>query len=98
MRRLAFIPATALLTLGLAGGPSQAPTVRTVASRLAIPWGLTFLPNGDALVSERNTGRILRVPKKGGRVRMVMRLAVSAQGYYERGLLGLAVSPRYSRD
>ena len=40
--------------------------VRTVASGLEVPWGIDFLPNGDALVAERTTGQILRIPKGGG--------------------------------
>jgi glucose/arabinose dehydrogenase len=99
MRLCAFVMTLAALGVACAcAGPANAVTVRTVASRLAVPWGLTFLPGGDALVSERDTGRILRIPRRGGRARVVMRLAVDAQSYYERGLLGLAVSPHYSRD
>ncbi len=60
-----------------------------------MPWGIAFLPGGDALVAERTTGRIFRIT--GGRKRVVMRVpGVSAVG--EGGLLGLAVSPRYSSD
>lgn len=68
-----------------------------LVSNLQVPWGLTFLPSGDALVSERDTGRILRVPRGGGEPSVVMSLpGVQAQG--EGGLLGLAVSPTYTRD
>lgn len=73
-----------------------APTVSTVARGLNVPWGVAFLPDGDALVAER-AGRVRRVAKDGNRLSTVGRLpGVVEQG--EGGLLGLAVSPRYSRD
>ena len=68
-----------------------------VATGLQVPWGIAFLPGGDALVAERTTGRIFRIPRGGGRKRLVMRVpGVAPIG--EGGLLGLAVSPRYRRD
>lgn len=70
---------------------------RTIATGLEVPWGIAFLPGGDALVSERDSGRILRVPAGGGTPREVMRVpGVAATG--EGGLLGLAVSPEYVED
>jgi glucose/arabinose dehydrogenase len=73
------------------------PARRTVATGLSVPWGIAFLPDGDALVAERTTARILRIPSGGGKPKTVMRVpGVVAAG--EGGLLGLAVSPRYSRD
>jgi glucose/arabinose dehydrogenase len=70
----------------------------TLATGLRVPWGIAFLPGGDALVSERTTGRILRVPPRGGRKRVVMRVPGVDTDAGEGGLLGLAVSPRYRRD
>ena len=78
-----------------AEGASQS---RTIATGLRVPWGITFLPGGDALVSERTTGRILRVSPNGRRRRVVMRVPGVDTNSGEGGLLGLAVSPGYTRD
>ncbi len=71
------------------------PTVsidRTLAKGLVSPWGLAFLPDGSALVGERDTGRVLRVPADGGSATPVGRVqGVRPSG--EGGLLGLAVPP-----
>jgi glucose/arabinose dehydrogenase len=96
--------AAAFAALGVAAGcagaaaPAPALTVTTMATGLQVPWGLAFLPGGDALVSERGTGRILRIPRRGGRARTVMRIGGLDPQRLEGGLLGLAVSPRYARD
>ena len=75
-----------------AGAPH---VIGTVASGLAVPWGVTFLPDGSALVSERDTTRVLAID--GTQVREVGRVAgVKPQG--EAGLLGLAASPAYASD
>jgi glucose/arabinose dehydrogenase len=73
------------------------PARRTVATGLEVPWGIAFLPDGDALVAERDSARILRIPAGGGKPRRVMTVPGVAAGG-EGGLLGLAVSPRYARD
>jgi glucose/arabinose dehydrogenase len=84
---------------GGAAEPAETPAggVRTIASGLSVPWGIAFLPDGDALVGERDSGRILRIPARGGTPREVMRLPEVAPGG-EGGLLGLAVSPDYAGD
>ncbi|GAA3241337.1 PQQ-dependent sugar dehydrogenase [Dactylosporangium siamense] len=67
-----------------------------VARGIDVPWGLAFLPDGDALVAERDTGRILRL-RPGSTPQEVHRVpGVDAGG--EGGLLGLAVSPKYADD
>jgi aldose sugar dehydrogenase len=80
-------------------GPGEvvAPSIAgTVATGLRSPWGLTFLPGGAALVSERDTARVVRV-EDGGGVRQVGSVpGVSFGG--EGGLLGLAVSPTFGDD
>jgi glucose/arabinose dehydrogenase len=68
----------------------------TVARDLEAPWGLAFLPDGGALVSERDSGRILRV-RPGTEPQEVATVpGVAPRG--EGGLLGVAVSPDYQRD
>src|SRR5215210_6098135 len=69
-----------------------------VATGLEVPWGIAFLPGGDALVSERTTGRILRLPAGGGEPEVAMEVPGVDTGAGEGGLLGLAVSPGYERD
>jgi glucose/arabinose dehydrogenase len=64
---------------------------------LEAPWGLTFLPDGSALVSERLSGEILRIPPRGGHpqpVGVVPDVQVSSEG----GLLGIAASPDFATD
>jgi glucose/arabinose dehydrogenase len=70
---------------------------QTIVSGLEVPWGLAFLPDGSALVSERDKGRILQVPVGGGEPKPVYEMpGVDAGG--EGGLLGLAVDPAYAQN
>jgi len=77
---------------------AQSSTPSTIATKLQVPWGVAFLPGGDALVSERTTGRILRVAKDGGTKKVVMRVPGVDTGAGEGGLLGIAVSKSYAKD
>jgi glucose/arabinose dehydrogenase len=79
------------------GRPARARVVGTVAEGLAAPWGITFLPDGSALVGERDTTRVLAVPPGGGSVREVGSVS-QAEPRGEAGLLGLATSPSYAED
>lgn len=100
MRRAAPLLLVALVLAACGADPAersaQRPS-RTVATNLDVPWGIAFLPGGDALVAQRDRGTIVRIARRTGRKRVVMRLAVQAGGT-EGGLLGIAVSPNYARD
>lgn len=66
-----------------------------VATGLAVPWGVAFLPDGSALVGERDTGRVLWVVTTGGDPVVVGTLDVRSRldEAGESGLLGLALHP-----
>jgi glucose/arabinose dehydrogenase len=68
-----------------------------VSRNIEVPWSVAFLPDGSALVSERDRGRVLQIPAGGGDGRPVGEVeGVDASG--EGGLLGLAVSPGFATD
>jgi glucose/arabinose dehydrogenase len=90
--------ATATATPTATRAAAKVPARRTIATGLHVPWGIAFLPDGDALVSERTTGRILRIPKAGGKPRVAMTVPGVNVNAGEGGLLGLAVSPDYASD
>jgi glucose/arabinose dehydrogenase len=97
-----------------AAAPSPPANVSTIATGLAIPWGIAFLPDGTALVTERGLDELERPPAvparilsiaKDGTQTEVMRLPtfhdIKADGVRARGesgLMGIAVSPNYATD
>lgn len=119
-----LVAATSLAACGLTDPPPPndaitgapelpAPPVHTVATGLRIPWGLAFLPDGTALVTERGNPvptfeggksvdrggipRIMSVSPQGT-VTEVQRLPEVDRRLGEGGLLGIAVSPNYTTD
>ena len=88
--------ASAVPHAALAAAPSL--STATIASGLAIPWDVGFLPDGQMLVTER-AGRI-RVYASGSPgaalVRTITVPSVRAEG--EAGLMGLAVDVDYATN
>jgi glucose/arabinose dehydrogenase len=67
-----------------------------VASDLDVPWGIALLPDGTALIAERDSGTVRQLQVNGDTTVVGDVPGVTAQG--ESGLLGLAVSPAYASD
>ena len=66
-----------------------------LASGLALPWSVVALPDGSALVSERDTAEIKVIRNGATRVvGVVPGVAPAGEG----GLLGLALSPGFATD
>ena len=63
----------------------------TIASDLNVPWGIAFLANGDALVSQRDEGKLVRIATDGKVTTVGEVDGVSGGG--EAGFLGIALAP-----
>jgi glucose/arabinose dehydrogenase len=79
------------------GSGEQAGDPNVLASGLAVPTGLVLLPDGSAIVGERDTGRLLQVFPDRSPARELMTVpGIDTAG--DGGLLGLALSPTYLED
>ena len=63
--------------------------VDTLVEQLEVPWGVAFLPDGAAVVTERMSGRVLRVTADGEQDSLGSIAGTVPEG--EAGLLGVAV-------
>ena len=67
-----------------------------IVEGLQVPWGLDFLPDGTALVTERDTRNIYKITKDYEKHKVQTIDEAYSEG--EGGLMGLAVSPDYAKD
>jgi len=106
----ATLVAAALTATACTGGPAAPPAssgqtgpeTLTVAQRieagLTVPWSTVFLPDGTALISERDTALLKAVPPgSGGAAATVGKVPGVVPGG-EGVLLGLALSPDFAAD
>ncbi|MDP9692545.1 UNVERIFIED_ORG: glucose/arabinose dehydrogenase [Arthrobacter globiformis] len=75
--------------------PPRAPEVRTRIEGLQIPWSTVFLPDGTAVISERDSALLRSV--RDGKVSTIGAVPGVVPGG-EGGLLGLALSPGFASD
>jgi glucose/arabinose dehydrogenase len=77
-------------------GSGEPQVVETVATGLVAPWGLAFLPDGSAVVTERDTAKVLQIAPDHVVTEIGTIGDAVPQG--EGGLLGVAVSPKFDQD
>ncbi|MET0821713.1 MAG: PQQ-dependent sugar dehydrogenase [Aeromicrobium sp.] len=77
-----------------AASRAAVPTIAaTIASGLNVPWGIAFLSGGDALVSQRDEGTLVRVSADGTVEQLGEVPGARGRPGGEGGLLGLALPP-----
>jgi glucose/arabinose dehydrogenase len=83
-------------SLSSTAAPAPPPgTPQRLDLQLEIPWAAVFLPDGTAVISERDTALLKAV--RGGEARELGKVPGVVPGG-EGGLLGLAVSPAFATD
>ena len=79
------------------GSGEQEGDPNVVASGLSVPTGLVLLPDGSAIVGERDTGRLLQVfPDRSPVTELMTVPGIDTTG--DGGLLGLTLSPTFPED
>lgn len=94
-------PAPQPASPGVTGTP-KVTTNDVLAKNLRVPWGIAFLPDGSALVTERDSRKILKLTKgpgeDGAYTASQVGMIEEADSHGEGGLMGIAVSPNYAQD
>ncbi|MCE6998838.1 PQQ-dependent sugar dehydrogenase [Saccharothrix sp. S26] len=80
-----------------ARGEPRPGAVTTLLDGADVPWGVAFLPDGTALVSERERFGIFRLTREGKRTDLG-RVPGAQATEGEGGVLGVAVSPTFTFD
>ncbi|CAM5268623.1 PQQ-dependent sugar dehydrogenase [Streptomyces aurantiogriseus] len=80
------------------GSVAETPSgIKTVSSGWNNPWSVTWLPDGTALINERDSLKVFKVTRSGARTDVAAQVRSAA---FNRGdaLLGMAVSPNWRQD
>ncbi len=86
---------SATTSVGGSGVPSS---ITTISTGWSVPWGMSWLPDGSMLITERDTFKLFHEPATGGSPTLIGTVpdVVSTGG--EGGLLGVAVDPNWSTN
>jgi glucose/arabinose dehydrogenase len=76
--------------------PEDQVGIQVLAKNLEAPWGLTFLPDGSGVFTERDTRKLYTITA-GGAITEVQ-VVEEAYSRGEGGLMGIAASPKYATD
>jgi glucose/arabinose dehydrogenase len=99
-KALPWVPDAATVGAASPSEASNAPPAigapADLATGLQVPWGLTFLPDGRALVGERPSGDVSIITAQGDVKRVGTVPGVADDG--EGGLLGVVTSPTFADD
>lgn len=89
------VPQNAAQTQAQTVKSSQAVTLEKITTGLDSPWGLTFLPGGEAIVTEINGAmRIIKNGKASDPIKGVPQVAAGGQG----GLLDVQAAPDFAKS
>ncbi len=84
---------------GTRPGVDQPTVVGKIDAELQVPWSTVFLPDGTAVISERETARLRSIAPGSGNGRAgTIGKVPDVDADREGGLLGLALSPDFARD
>ncbi len=85
-------PRTSNATTPPPAKPVEPKVASTIATKLNVPWGIAFLAGGSALVSQRDSGSIVRIDP-GGETTDPGGVAGADATTSEGGLMGIALDP-----
>jgi aldose sugar dehydrogenase len=96
-RRALLLSATACAVMPIVARAQATPTLVALTRGLDHPWGLAFLPDGSALVTER-AGRLRRATLDNKTLLDPIRGAPDVANNGEGGLLGIAIDPAFQTN
>jgi glucose/arabinose dehydrogenase len=86
---------SATTTAGSGGVPSS---ITTISTGWSIPWGMSWLPDGSMLITQRDTFQFFHEPAAGGSPTLIGTVPNVVTTGGEGGLLGVAIDPNWSTN
>lgn len=92
----AFLPAQTKETLKAGDGTLL--RVEKVNGPFKHPWAIAFLPDGEVLVTERNTGKLYRMPTEPGAKKTTIKGTPDVHAMGQGGLLDIKLDPDFTEN